>query len=170
MPRESGTTLAVYMATGDDKGHFVHFPYDGDPVPISQPNQYGALPIDDRQKLTRTLIVKIHGAVDGNRGDYEWNENYVVTEDHYIDYLSIKPITAVVPTQILAKLRRSHCLFLGYTMRDWNLRVFLKRIWGRAARCQVVGGGTGPGYVRAGALVRFEHRPLRRGLAATRRG
>ncbi len=122
--------LAVYMANGDDKGHFVHFPYDGDPVPISQPNQYGALPIDDRQKLTRTLIVKIHGAVDGNRGDYEWNENYVVTEDHYIDYLSIKPITAVVPTQILAKLRRSHCLFLGYTMRDWNLRVFLKRIWG----------------------------------------
>ena len=83
------------MATGDDKGHFVHFPYHGDPEPISQPNQYGALPIDDRQKLTRTLIVKIHGAVDGNRGDYEWNENYVVTEDHYIDYPSIKPITAV---------------------------------------------------------------------------
>jgi hypothetical protein len=122
--------LAVYMATGDDKGHFVHFPYDGDPEPVSQPNQYGALPIDDRQKLTRTLIVKIHGAVDGHRGEYGWNENYVVTEDHYIDYLSIKPITAVVPTQILAKLTRSHCLFLGYTMRDWNLRVFLKRIWG----------------------------------------
>ena len=78
--------------------------YDGDPVPISQPNQYGALPIDDRQKLTRTLIVKIHGAVDGNRGDDQWNENYVVTEDHYIDYLSIKPITSSsTHPKILAK-------------------------------------------------------------------
>jgi hypothetical protein len=122
--------LAVYMATGDDKGHFVHFPYDGDPVPISQPNRYGGLPIDDYGELTRTVIVKIHGAVDGNRGDYRWKENYVITEDHYIDYLSVRPITDVVPTQILDKLTDSHCLFLGYTMRDWNLRVFLKRIWG----------------------------------------
>jgi len=34
-----------------------------------------------------------------------------------------------VPTQILTKLRDSHCLFLGYTIRDWSLRVFVKRIW-----------------------------------------
>jgi hypothetical protein len=34
-----------------------------------------------------------------------------------------------VPVQILAKLTDSHCLFLGYSMRDWSLRVFLKRIW-----------------------------------------
>ena len=31
--------------------------------------------------------------------------------------------------QVLGKLRESHCLFLGYTVRDWSLRVFLKRIW-----------------------------------------
>ena len=53
----------------------------------------------------------------------------MVTEDHYIDYLSAAPIESLVPVQILAKLTESHCLFLGYTMRDWNLRVFLKRIW-----------------------------------------
>ena len=34
-----------------------------------------------------------------------------------------------MPVQILAKLTDSHCLFLGYSMRDWNVRVFLKRIW-----------------------------------------
>ncbi|HET6869831.1 MAG TPA: SIR2 family protein [Solirubrobacteraceae bacterium] len=121
--------LAVYMASGDDKGHFVHFPYDGDPVPIVQPNKYGGFPIGDYGELERTVIVKIHGAVDGNRGEYRWKENYVITEDHYIDYLSVRPIGDVVPIQILDKLRNSHCLFLGYTMRDWNLRVFLKRIW-----------------------------------------
>ena len=47
----------------------------------------------------------------------------------YIDYLSRSPIESLVPVQILDKLRDSHCLFLGYTVRDWNLRVFLKRIW-----------------------------------------
>jgi hypothetical protein len=31
---------------------------------------------------------------------------------------------------IAAKLRRSHFLFLGYSLRDWNLRVILHRIWG----------------------------------------
>jgi hypothetical protein len=31
---------------------------------------------------------------------------------------------------LAAKLRRSHFLFLGYAMRDWNLRVILHRIWG----------------------------------------
>ena len=75
------------------------------------------------------MIVKIHGAVDGSVGDYRWRENYVITEDHYIDYLSRSPIESLVPVQVLDKLRESHCLFLGYTVRDWNLRVFLKRIW-----------------------------------------
>jgi hypothetical protein len=27
-------------------------------------------------------------------------------------------------------LRRSHFLFLGYTMADWNLRLLLHRLWG----------------------------------------
>jgi hypothetical protein len=121
--------LAVYMATGDDKGHFVHFPWNSDPVSITQPNGYGGFPVGDNEELERTVIVKIHGAVDGKRGPYRWKENYVITEDHYIDYLSLRPVSDVVPIQILDKLRDSHCLFLGYTMRDWNLRVFLKRIW-----------------------------------------
>jgi SIR2-like domain len=28
------------------------------------------------------------------------------------------------------KLRASHFLFLGYSLRDWNLRVMLYRLWG----------------------------------------
>ena len=122
--------LAIYMVSGRDKGKFVHFPYGGVPEPISVPNAYGKFPIADYGELDRTLIVKIHGAVDGNIGDYRWKENYVITEDHYIDYLSRSPIESLVPVQILDKLGQSHCLFLGYTVREWNLRVFLKRIWG----------------------------------------
>ena len=124
--------LAVYMASGEERGKFVHFPYDDvAPKTISSPNAYAAFPIDEYGELARTVIVKIHGAVDGSLGEFRWRENYVITEDHYIDYLSRSPVESLVPIQILDKLRESHCLFLGYTIRDWSLRVFLKRIWGR---------------------------------------
>ena len=121
--------LAVYMASGRDQGKFVYFPYDGAPEPVVDPNSYAELSIGEEYELERTLIVKIHGAVDGAVGGYRWKENYVITEDNYIDYLSRSPIESLVPTQILGKLRESHCLFLGYPVRDWHLRVFLKRIW-----------------------------------------
>lgn len=121
--------LAVYMASGRDKGKFVHFPAEGAPKAIAEPNSYTKLPIGGDYELQRTLIVKIHGAVDGSSGDYRWKDNYVITEDHYIDYLSKSPIESLVPVQVLDKLQDSHCLFLGYTVHDWNLRVFLKRIW-----------------------------------------
>jgi hypothetical protein len=121
--------LAVYMASGPDKGKFVHFPAEGAPRPIDDPNSYTKFPIRLDYELGRTVIVKIHGAIDGKVGDYRWKENYVITEDHYIDYLSKGPIESLVPVQVLDKLKESHCLFLGYTVRDWNLRVFLKRIW-----------------------------------------
>jgi hypothetical protein len=120
--------LAVYMAGAQNRGRFVHFPYDeSDPVVIEQPNRYERLPIDEGSDLERTLIVKIHGAVDAKR--YGWTQNYLITEDQYIDYLSRSPVESLVPTQVLGKLKTSHCLFLGYAMRDWNLRVFLQRVW-----------------------------------------
>jgi SIR2-like domain/TIR domain len=121
--------LAVYMAYGQDKGKFVHFPPDGVAAAIARPNSYTEFPIGEDGELWETVIVKIHGAIDYSIKDYRWRENYVITEDHYIDYLSRSPIESLVPVQILGKLRQSHCLFLGYTVRDWNLRVFLKRIW-----------------------------------------
>ena len=121
--------LAVYMASGPDAGKFVHIPHEGAPRPIDDPNSYTKLPIRLDYELERTVIVKIHGAVDGSVGGYRWRENYVITEDHYIDYLSRSPVENLVPVQVLDKLKESHCLFLGYMVRDWNSRVFLKRIW-----------------------------------------
>jgi hypothetical protein len=121
--------VAVYMATGPDRGHFIHLPYDRDPEVISVPNRYGRFPIDDYGELERTVIVKIHGGVMEDVAGFGAKDNFVITEDNYIDYLSSSPIETLVPVQILAKLTDSHCLFFGYSARDWNLRVFLKRIW-----------------------------------------
>jgi hypothetical protein len=123
------------MASGDDAGKFVHFPIEGGHVPIDTID-YMQLPITHSGALKRPIIVKIHGAADGEihgvaddgRDTYRWEQNYVVTEDDYIDYL---PQGAVVPAQVRKKLNYDHLLFLGYSVRDWNLRVFLQRIFGQ---------------------------------------
>lgn len=122
--------LAVYMAQGEHKGKFLHVPFEGEPHVIVVPNTYLEFPIDEDGDIERTIIMKIHGAVDRVRGSQPWRENYVITENDYIDYLSRGPIESLLPLQLLNKMRESHCLFLGYRVRDWNLRVFLQRVWG----------------------------------------
>ena len=124
--------LVLYMASGEDQGKFVHFPFDRDPEVIGTPNEYYRLPINDEGELTRTVILKIHGAVDGRDGEYTWTDNYVITEDQYIAYMSRSKVDGLIPVQVLQMLREGHWLFLGYTVRDWNLRVFLNRIWNGA--------------------------------------
>jgi len=126
--------LAVYIAGGRDKGRFVHIPCDGEPEVIADANGYAGFPIDAFGCVERTVIVKVHGGVDGSRGPYPWRDNYVITEDDYIDYMSAGDIETIVPQQLLGKLRDSHFLFLGHAMRNWNLRVFLIRIFGEQQR------------------------------------
>ncbi|HXB16009.1 MAG TPA: SIR2 family protein [Solirubrobacteraceae bacterium] len=126
--------LAVFLATGTDsagtdKGRFLHVPWQEEPRVISEPARYREFKIDRFDELERTLIVKINGAAEGGEGDLRWDGNYVLTEDQYIDYLASDQVARLVPYQILNKLTGSHCLFLGYQMRDWSLRVFLKRAW-----------------------------------------
>jgi hypothetical protein len=127
--------LAVFVATGDHRGRFVHVPWwdpEGrGPAPITLPNEYVDLPIDEDGALERTVIVKLHGgAVDLGPGGPHLRDNFVITEDDYIGYLTQSPVASLIPLQILNKIRDSHFLFLGYRMRDWTLRVFLQRIWG----------------------------------------
>jgi hypothetical protein len=130
--REAGQPYDVvaYVAEGDYRGKFVHWPPDdadqigvGTPTLIERPNKY------DRLKLKeRPVVFKIHGAVDRVQGG-EW-DSYVITEDHYIDYLARINPAELIPATLLAKLKTSHFLFLGYSLSDWNLRVFLHRLWG----------------------------------------
>jgi len=65
-----------------------------------------------------TVIYKIHGAVD--RHDPE-RDQYVITEDDYINFLG-RMSRNNAPPKIFAEL------FLGYGLRDWNLRVIFNRI------------------------------------------
>ncbi len=114
--------VVTYIADGDYRGKFLHRPAGADPVIIERPNEYRGLSLDQRP-----VVLKLHGAVD--RLNQE-RDSYVITEDHYIDYLSRSDISNLIPVTLAAKLRKSHFLFLGYSLRDWNLRVILHRIWG----------------------------------------
>ena len=114
--------VVSYIAVGRDRGRFRHLRPDGTTAVIELPNMYGELSLAER-----TAILKIHGQVD-RRPERDW-ESFVVSEDDYIDYLAQTDVASVVPVTLSARLRRSHYLFLGYALQEWNLRVFLHRIW-----------------------------------------
>jgi hypothetical protein len=139
--------LVSYITMGPNRGRFVHSvlepkksvsagsggndSQEAPPVPwpanvdahiIRIPNEYGGLSLEQR-----SVILKIHGAV--ARASAE-QSSFVITEDHYIDYLTRTDISRLLPVKLAEKLRHSHFLFFGYSLRDWNLRVILHRIWG----------------------------------------
>jgi SIR2-like domain len=119
-------TVVYYAAEREKRGRFVELQPDGTPMPARRqgggrgPTSNGA-----------TVILKIHGAF--NRRD-ERSDSYVITEDHYIDYLSGANVAKLLPDYVFARMVSSHILFVGYGMRDWNLRVVLHHIWSEQSR------------------------------------
>ncbi len=124
---EEELDVVSYLAVGRNRGKFCHIAPDGSGRLIEFPNEYTT----ELSLERRTILLKLHGQVD--LGDSRDWESFVVTEDDYIDYLAHTDVASVVPVGLAAKLRRSHFLFLGYTMADWNLRLLLNRLWGDQA-------------------------------------
>ena len=54
-------------------------------------------------------------------------DSYVISENQYVDYLTTDSWDAI-PAAVTDRLKRTHFLFLGYAMRDWNLMVVLRRL------------------------------------------
>jgi len=121
--------LVYYLAQGEPggpgarrvhQGSFVHVDPEGRRKVVRNPKKYLAV-----TPSTRTVILKIHGSARRNASEDSW----VITEDHYIDYLTRTNLSELFPVRLLEKLLSSNLLFLGYAMKDWNLRVLLHRIW-----------------------------------------
>jgi hypothetical protein len=116
--------LVSYMTTKPYQGKFVHWaPGASEGHVIDNPQEY-----IDLSPKQRTVILKIHGLVDRITPERQW-DSFVITEDHYIDYLTRTDISRFLPPNLIDRLKRSNFLFLGYSMRDWNLRAILQRIW-----------------------------------------
>jgi hypothetical protein len=84
----------------------------------------------------RSVIYKIHGSVP--RGT-SWAGGYLIAEEDYARFLGRMDRQGIVPGAIISHIvkktkRGSHAvrdyslLFLGYGMRDWNLRVLLEQL------------------------------------------
>jgi hypothetical protein len=117
--------LVSYCADGEFQGKFVHWATGEDEARlIERPNEYADVSLEER-----SVILKIHGLVDRKTLAQEF-DSYVITQDHYIDYLARYELSNLIPVTLAAKLKKSHFLFLGYAMRDFNLKVILRRMWG----------------------------------------
>jgi SIR2-like domain len=113
--------VVTYEAIGRESGTFVHIAPDGTIRRVTAANEY-----TDVSTERRTVILKMHGAVDRLN---ENRDSFVITEDDYIAYLVHSDLRSLIPVKLLATMEKSHFLFLGYSLRDWNMRVILHRIW-----------------------------------------
>lgn len=123
---EAGEPFDVLYYLGEggrgkrEHGKFMHVDPHGTRRTVDTPNQYVDATLDER-----TVILKIHGtACEDPSGD-----SWVITEDHYIDYLTRTTLSELIPVRLLEKLLDCSFLFMGYAMKDWNVRVMLHRIF-----------------------------------------
>lgn len=72
-----------------------------------------------------TVIYKMHGTT--QRQTDKW-DSFVITEEDYVDFVSRMTANAAVPSLFYEHFRTRSFLFLGYSLRDWNLRVVLKNL------------------------------------------
>jgi NAD-dependent SIR2 family protein deacetylase len=71
-----------------------------------------------------TVVYKMHGSLGAAA---EW-DSFVITEDDYMEFLARMIARTAIPTAILDYLPKRQLLFLGYGLRDWNLRVVLQNL------------------------------------------
>jgi hypothetical protein len=118
----------------DLKAAVVWWKYGASEPIFEHPN---SLPMKDRLR-TMTVIYKMHGSVvrPWQRGEQQFDDedrpykddSYVITEEDYINFLHRMTEKVAVPVQFMEYFSNRQFLFMGYGLRDWNLRVVLKNL------------------------------------------
>lgn len=110
--------LVVYLRDQPDVTESVLWWRHGEREPVTV--HAGDLVID---LASTSVIYKMHGSVEPRPAE---DDSFVITEDDYVDYLA--QIETVLPPVLRAHFQECSFLFLGYGLRDWNLRVILKNL------------------------------------------
>jgi hypothetical protein len=111
--------VVVYPADNDEYANGFLWWHHGKTEPTKlKPNE---IDIDDLGKTN--VIYKMHGTV--WPASAAW-DSFVITEEDYVQFLS--RINNAVPSAFRTYFRARQFLFLGYGLRDWNLRVLLKKV------------------------------------------
>jgi len=112
--------LVIYPADRKDIANSVLWWPHGTAEPL--PVKTNELDID----LSKTnVIYKMHGTV---AHETEKWDNFVITEEDYVEFLSRMTTNTAVPSLFYPHFRERSFLFLGYSLRDWNLRVVLNNL------------------------------------------
>jgi hypothetical protein len=91
----------------------------------------------DIDTSAETVVYKMHGTFfyRGQRrvdvGEDEVGQ-YVITEDDYVEFLTRLTKGKALPAGLAEAFEKRHFLFLGYSLKDWNLRVVLNRVQTKA--------------------------------------
>ena len=114
--------VVTYIGAGTLRGRFVHSP------PGAEPRVVESRTVRRPFARARTVLLRLRGIADPAL-EQAW-ESLVVTEDDHIDYPGPSELEGAIPVTLAARLRRSHLLFLGYDLADWNLRLVVNRLRG----------------------------------------
>lgn len=77
----------------------------------------------DVDLATTTVIFKVHGSLIAEND--EW-DSFVITEEDYVDFLSRLATKTAIPSSLAAHFQDRGLLFVGYSLTDWNLRIFVR--------------------------------------------
>lgn len=117
------------------EGLFQHIFPDGKHYEISHANEYvGLEEYESVGDERHPVIIKLNGSIvrrrlkDTDQLSGE-DDGIAISEDDYLAYLMRADISVLLPTSIVAAMRNSHYLFLGYSMRNWYARAILYLIW-----------------------------------------
>ncbi|MBI3538228.1 MAG: SIR2 family protein [Chloroflexi bacterium] len=112
--------LVIYPADRKDIANAILWWPHGAPEPqVKAPNE---LDID----LSKTSVIyKMHGTIHPEVNKWD---NFVITEEDYVEFLSRMTANTAVPSIFYEHFRERSFLFLGYSLGDWNLRVILKNL------------------------------------------
>ena len=75
----------------------------------------------------RSVIVKLHGFVDRETSSGLNDDSYVITEDHYIEYLARMDLDNLIPVKALERLRKCDFRFRPTAWRLGSTRPLDKR-------------------------------------------
>ena len=70
------------------------------------------------------IVFKMHGSLDREDKD---NDAFLITEEQYVDFLG-RPEAGQIPPMLMTMMMMKKFLFLGYGLKDWNVRVMLRKL------------------------------------------
>lgn len=118
--REAGRSFDLVVYPTDKKelaNSMLHWRHGATAPETPAPN------LLDVDLSTTTVIFKMHGSLITDSD--EW-DSFVITEEDNVDFLARLATKTAIPSSLAAHFQDRSLLFVGYSLTDWNLRIFVR--------------------------------------------